>query len=538
MTTKITRRDALKGLAVSAAALTTMRVLPASAQSVGGTLNVGLTYEIDTMNPYSTGFLGDAQATVLEGLLAPDENASYVPVLAKEVPTLENGGITLNEDGSKMTITYHLRDDVKWHDGEPFTSADVKFTWEAVKNPDFIAESKSGTEDIESIETPDDYTVICHYNGLAPDFASTLFTFGILPKHHLEGVDLNTSDFNETPLGTGPFKVTDYQAGQYVVVERNELYWGRAENGDQLPYIERIVFKMITDSNTLMTQLRSGELNLVVQTPLAQASQVRDMNGLELINAPLLAWHHLTFNFASKASLQDVTVRRAIAHAMNRDPLIRTLGGFPSPIKSPVVPVFDFYDDTVPEYAFDVEAANKMLDDAGYARGGDGIREKDGERLSYNFMVQAGRADDENLQQVMMAQLQAIGIEAVPDNKTGVALREARYNGDYDLYYGRWITSADPDYSIFWGTDGAINGQGYSNPELDAVFTELQNTLDKTKRYELFSKMQHIIVDDLPSLPLLLLTAAIAKTTELNNFVPNPTNMTNFVHTGEWYLKS
>ena len=148
------------------------------AQQQGGTLTVGLGYEIDTLNPYATGFLGDVQAAVLEGLVAPDSNAQYVPVLATEVPTLDNGGIKLSADGKTMTVTYKLREGVKWSDGEPFTAEDVAFTWNAVKNPDFLAESKDGTDDIDSIDTPDPLSVVVNYNTVAPDFASTLFTFG------------------------------------------------------------------------------------------------------------------------------------------------------------------------------------------------------------------------------------------------------------------------------------------------------------------------------------------------------------------------
>src|SRR5262249_24867261 len=144
MTLKLTRRSALQGMFATATALTTMRAFPAWAQAKGGTLTVGLTHEIDTMNVYSTGFLGDAQAAVVEGLLRPDENAKYQPVLALEVPTIENGGIVISEDGKTMKVSYKLRPDVKWHDGQPFTSADVKYTWEAVKDPAFIAESKDG----------------------------------------------------------------------------------------------------------------------------------------------------------------------------------------------------------------------------------------------------------------------------------------------------------------------------------------------------------------------------------------------------------
>ncbi|WP_299732479.1 peptide ABC transporter substrate-binding protein [Devosia sp.] len=535
MTFKLTRRAALQGMLAGTAALTTMRALPAWAQAKGGTLTVGLTYEIDTMNVYSTGFLGDAQAAVVEGLLAPGADAKYVPVLATEVPTIENGGIVVSEDGKTMKVSYKLRPDVKWHDGEAFTSADVKYTWEAVKDEKFIAESKDGTAEVESIDTPDDLTVIVNYNTILPTFASTLFTFGILPKHVLEGTDLNTSSYNETPIGTGPFKVAEFARGQYVVVERFDGYWAKAENGDALPYLDKIIFKMIPDTNTLLTQLKSGEVTMVVSTPYSQASQVQGIAGITIVKGPLLSWQHLDFNF-KKPSLADIKVRQAIAAGIDRAILSKAQGGFPQPISSPVVPVFDFYDPNTPVIAYDPAAANKILDDAGYAMGGDGVRAKDGERLSYAFMVQSGRADDELAQQVIIAQLKAIGIEATANNQTGVAYREARYKGGYDLIYGRWITSADPVYSVFWGTGGANNGQSYSNPALDAAFQKFENTLDPAIRKEGAAEFQKILADDLPTISLTTNVSLIAVTDKLKNFVPNPTNMTNFVHTAEWYM--
>jgi peptide/nickel transport system substrate-binding protein len=483
------------------------------------------------------------QAAVVEGLVAPDEHAKYVPVLATEVPTLANGGIELVDDGKKMTITYKLRPGVKWHDGQPFTSADVAFTWQAVKDEKFIAESKDGTEDVEKIETPDDLTAVVYYNTVAPDFASTLFTFGILPKHTLEGKDLNTDAYNEIPLGTGPFVVKEFKRGQYVLTERNPDYWRKADDGSALPKIERMVFKIVPDSNTLITQLKSGELDLVVQVPYNQAKQLESVDRLELVKAPLLSWQHLDFNFKGPKSLQDLKVRQAIAHAINRDTLVKALGGHPVPVKSIVVPVFEFYDDTTPTYDFDAAKAAALLDGAGYKVGGDGVREKDGERLSYRLVGQAGRADDEIVEQVIIAQLKAIGIEAKIDNKTGVAFREARYKGDYDLLYGRWITSADPVYSVFYGTKtedglhGQNNGQGYSNPKLDEVLAKLESTLDPAARKKLSSEMQHMVAEDLVTIPLTTNVALIAKVKTLKNFVPNPTNMTNFVDTSHWTLE-
>jgi peptide/nickel transport system substrate-binding protein len=197
MSAKISRRQTLGGFMAAGFGLGAESIpfaTIAKAQARGGTLTVGLTYDVDTLNVYSTGFLGDVEAAVVEGLLAPDSQAKYVPVLALEVPTLANGGIKL-ADG-KMRIAYKLRPGVTWHDGKPFTSADVKFTWEAVKDPKFTAESKDGTAEVASIETPDDLNVIVNYSRVAPNFASTLFTFGFRPKHALEGRAHNTDAYN------------------------------------------------------------------------------------------------------------------------------------------------------------------------------------------------------------------------------------------------------------------------------------------------------------------------------------------------------
>ena len=508
-----------------------------SAQQRGGTLTVGLGYDIDTLNVYSTGYLGDVQAAVVEGLLAPNDKAKYVPVLATTVPTIKNGGIKVAADNKSMVITYKLRPNVKWSDGQPFTSADVKFTWDAVKDPKFIAESKDGTEDIASIDTPNPLTVVVNYKRVAPDFASTLFTFGILPKHTLEGKDLNTDNYNQMPLGTGPFKVTQYVKGQYVVLERNPFYWRKDKAGVQLPYLDKMIFKIIPDSNTLVTQLKSGEIQMAYSVPYSQVPQLANQPGLTIVKNPVLSWQHLDFNLKGPAALRDPNVRKAVAYALDKATISKALGGYPVPINTVVVPVFSYTNKNVPKYPYDLAKAKQLLDAAGYKVGADGIRVKDGQRLSFNIMVQAGRSADEDAEQVIIAQMKAVGIELKPDNKSGVAFRDARYKGGYDLFYSGWITSADPSYSVFFGTKGPNNGQGYSNPKVDALLATADSTLDPAVRTKALRDFQTLLMQDLPSIPVTTNPSIIAVTDKLGGFVPNPTNMTNFVNTSGWYLK-
>jgi len=505
----------------------------------GGTLTVGISYDVDTLNVYVTAALGDIEAAVVEGLVAPDEHAHYVPVLATAVPTLANGGIELTHQGKAMRVTYHLRPGVLWQDGVPLTSADVKFTWEAVKDPHFLAESKDGSEEVESIDTPDAATVVVNYRSVSPAFASTLFTFGILPQHLLAGKDLNHDPYNDKPLGTGPFMVTEFRRGQYVVLDRNPHYWGHDAAGAALPYLDRIIFYVIPNSNTLGTLIRAGEILFAPRIPVMLAKQLRGTAGTDLVTGPSLGWSYLDFGMKQVPALRDPTVRRAIAEGINRAALVRAAGNYPQAIHSTVLPVFENLYDPEPDAAvpdYDPAAANAALDAAGYPRGPDGVRARDGRALELGITTQSGDIDGEIAEQILIAQLKAIGIAAYADNKSGIAYRQARYKGAFDLQYGRITTAADPVYSMFYGTHGPLNGRGYTSAAMDAALARMETSLLPDERRAAGAEMQRLFAKDLPSLPLLSYVSIAAKTQRLQGYVTNPTNMTDFVSVAHWWL--
>jgi peptide/nickel transport system substrate-binding protein len=533
---RLSRRALMQGGAAVAggAVLGLPNWAEAQADRKGGTLTVALPYELDTLNTFSTGFLADVQSTAVEGLMAPDLNAKYFPVLATEVPTIENGGIQLSGNGEKMTITFKLRPGVKWSDGAPFTSEDVKFTWLAVKDPKFIAESKEGVDDIDAIDTPDALTAIVRFNTVTSIWPSGFFSRGILPKHALEGKDLNKDVYNERPLGTGPFMITEFVRGRHVIAERNPHYWRKDAAGVQLPYIDRVVFNLTPDATAMVTRLRAGEIMLAYNIPYAQAQALAA--SFDIVTNPILSWQRLDFNFKGPAAFRDVHVRRAFAHAINKDAIAKALTGYPFVVHTPISPQFDYHDPDVRKYAFDVGLAKNLLDEAGYVLGADGVRVKGGERMSYMITVQAGNFADETAQQVVMANLKAVGVELKPDNKTGVAFREARYKGLYDLLYSRWITSADPAYSKFYGSGGANNGTGYSSKEMDDLLYKAERTLDRAQLKIIFKRVQQILADDVVTIPTTSNVSLIAKTKRLQAFTINPTNRTIFNNTSGWYL--
>ncbi len=505
-----------------------------AAQDRGGTLTVGLSYDVDTLDPYASGFLTDVQSTFLEPLIYPDENARYQPALATEVPTQANRGIRISSDGKKMTVTYKLRPGLKWADGAPVTSADVKFTWEAIKDPKYLGSEKDGTEEIEKIDTPDPLTAVISYNQIYAGFKSSLFGYGILPKHALEGKDLNKDPFWEKPFGAGPFKVTEFKRGQYVIVDRNPNYW----RGGGLPYLDRIIFKIIPNTNTLVTQLKSGELQFAYNIPYTLAPSVDNVPGLKVIRAKTLGFRHLTFNHKNEF-LADINVRKAIALAIDRDAINKALGGYLQPVNTFVVSSFDYVTKNVPVYKYDPEAAKRLLAKAGYTLGGDGVLTKGGKRLSLKFLSQAGRTEYEISQQVVASELKAIGIETLIDNKAGAALATARRNGSYDLWYSGWITPADPidSYISFYGTKGFNNGSGYSNPKVDKLLDDAASTFDPLLVKSDLEQVQKIVMTDLAALPLFEASSVIAVTEKLQNFKSNPTNQSNFREPSGWWLK-
>jgi peptide/nickel transport system substrate-binding protein len=509
-----------------------------AAQDKGGTLTVGLSYDLDTLDSYASGFLTDVQSTFLEPLIYPDENARYQPAMATEVPTQANRGIRISADGKKMTVTYKLRPGLKWADGESVTSADIKFTWEAIKDPKYLGSEKDGTEEIEKIETPDPLTAVISYNQVYAGFKASLFGYGILPKHVLEGKDLNKDPFWDKPFGAGPFKVTEFKRGQYVILDKNPYYWRKDANGTQLPYLDRIIFKIIPNTNTLVTQLKSGEINFAYSIPFTLAPSVDNVPGIKVIRAKTLRFMHLTYNFKNEF-LKDLNVRKAIAQAVDREAINKALGGYMSPINTFAVSSFEYSTKNVPVYKFDPEAAKKLLVKAGFTMGADGIMVKDGKRLSLKFMTQAGRTEYETAQQVIAAQLKAVGIETVTDNKSGAALSDARRKGGFDIWYSGWITPADAidSYISFYATKGFNNGSGYTNPKVDQLLDSAAATFDPLLVNQYMAQVQKIVLTDLASLPLFESTSVIALSDKLENFKPNPTNQTNFREMSGWWLK-
>ena len=498
-------------------------------------LVVGYDREPDTMNRFSTHILEDIQSCVVEGLVTTDEEMRVVPLLAVEVPTFENGGVKLRPDGG-MDVTWKLRPGVRWHDGKPFTSADVQFTVQAVNSPDYNPESTDGFDRITSVDTPDSLTAIVHYKEVYAPY-QLQFIRGALPKHLLEGRDIDRAmDYNRSPLGTGPYRVAEWRTGEYVLLQRVDNYW----RGDSLPKIRRVLFKFLPNTTTRINQLKSGEVHVVALVPWDKARELAGVPGVTLHKLVGNSYEHVTLNQRNVAAFRDKNVRRALLHAIDREAIARTILDSLAPVANgPIQPMSWAFTDSIRTYAFNPEVARRLLDVAGWRdANGDGIREKDGKPFAFTLMTQAGFVIRENVAQALQRMWHDVGVDTRIQLVDGTAISSLWFEGKFDALLHWWHMPADPELATFFAKDRTPPaGRNINYIEDDSLTTLLyasDRTVDQAKRRALLVTAQQRLSDLVPELPLYNVTRLDAVPTTLRNFKGNPTNTGIFWNIHEW----
>jgi peptide/nickel transport system substrate-binding protein len=500
-------------------------------------LIVGYDREPDTLNRFSTHILEDIQTCVVEGLTTTDERMQVVPLLATEVPTLENGGVRMPSGGG-MDVVWKLRPHVTWHDGVPFTSADVKFTVDAINSPDYNPESTDGFDRISSVDTPDPLTAVVHYTEVYAPYALQ-FIRGTLPRHILQGRDIDRAqDYNRNPLGTGPYRVAEWKSGEYILLERVPHYW----RGDEYPRIRRLMFKFIVNTNTRINQLKSGEVHLVALVPLDKYRDIANLPSIVVHRTPGNAYEHVTLNERHFPPFADVRVRRALIHAIDRQQLARTiLDGLAPVADGPIQPVSWAYTDRITRYAFDPLRARALLDEAGWTlAGGSPIRHRDGRPLSFTLITQSGFAIRENIAQAIQQQLRDVGVDLRIELHDGTAISAIWFDGRFDAMLHWWQMPSDPELTLFFAADrtppAGRNINYFRDDELTRVLYASDRTVDRDERARLLQRAQAMIADAVPEIPLYSITRLDAVPAQLAHFKGNPTNTGVFWNVHEWEI--
>lgn len=417
---------------------------------------------------------GEINLLLFNGLTGHDGDNAVVPALAK----------SWDFDEETCTYTFHLEEDVRWHDGEPFTAEDVQFTIEAIMDPENGSENAPNFEDVEEITVIDDHTISFRLS--APNVAFLDYmTMAILPKHLLEGEDMQTADFFRSPIGTGPYKLASWDEGQAITLEKNADYF-KSE-----PNIDTIVFKIVPDDNAKALQLRAGELDLALLTP-KDAATFADEEGFTCYDMETADYRGILFNFQNEYWQENRDLIPAVCYAIDREAIIdAVLLGQGMAAYGPLQRNVYNYED-VEHYDYDPEKARAVLEAAGCARGEDGFYTRNGETVGFVLSVGAGDQVRIDMAQIVAQQLREIGMDVTVDIPAQVD-----WSGQmaYLIGWGSPFDADDHTYKVF-GTDKGANYSGYSNADVDRYLTEARESDDPAVRAEAYANFQKALAAD------------------------------------------
>jgi peptide/nickel transport system substrate-binding protein len=449
-----------------------------------------------------------------------------MPELATQIPTQKNGGIS--PDGK--TITWHLRRGVVWSDGVPFTADDVVFSTNLVLDPKTNVVSRDGWNLIEKIDEPDKYTVVYHLRTPYAPYAVTFFSTGgsnpaILPKHLLAGKNVNTDSYNALPVGIGPFKYAQWRRGDSVVLVPNPRYFRG------MPKLQRIIYKEIQDRNVVLEELRTHEIDLWVPVAPHFINDVRSIPNVTVKMEPSFFFDHLDFN-NTRPALRDPVVRRALRLGIDRATINQKIRFGVYDLGESIVPPASAFHENIPPIPFDIAAANRLLDGDGWVRGADGIRAKNGERLSFDFATSSGTPDADLQIELIRSWWKQMGVEVLvkhylsalffaPLQNGGII-----YGGKFDIVAFAWGGDTNQDLSNLYACDRfPPNGQNdprYCNTQVSAAIERGKVQYDRAKRTIGMKFIQEQMARDAPIVVLDTRREIHAYNDDLKDWHPNP----------------
>jgi peptide/nickel transport system substrate-binding protein len=491
----------------------------------------GLAGEPDNLNPLLTGSadLLTFSRLYMSYLVDADDKGRLYPEMADRVPTQANGGISA--DGK--TIVYHVRHGVKFQDGTPLTARDVVFSARQVLNPANNVTTRVGFAEIASVTAPRDDTVVVRLRQPFAPFTAYFFgpqgTGAIMPAHLLAQYhDLNHVAYNQAPVSAGPFRVVQWRHADSVILEANPLYW-RGK-----PAIDKIVYRIIPAPTTRLQQLQTGEVDAYFDVDPQLLPQVRPIKDVVVALTPVNDIHVLQFNVRDPV-VSDVRLRRAMAMAVNRTTLLAAATHGSGIVVDADQPRNGWaFDPTVPAIRYDPAAASRLLDDAGWLRGPDGVRRKDGKPLELTLTISPQSVNGSVLvATILQANLHAVGVRITIKQVTPALFVDPAAAGGliaagkYQLAYNAWwVIGPDPDDSWNYGC-AQIPPNGYNyyfwcDARADAAMNAALRTYDRGRRFADYAIVQRRLVSELPSFSLWQVRMPNAYRTRLHGVSPSP----------------
>ncbi|MBI3708161.1 MAG: ABC transporter substrate-binding protein [Proteobacteria bacterium] len=493
----VSRRFVLWQLAAAGVAAVALGGV-AAAQERGGTLRVVLYPEpqVLTSATNTSTYPGLVSTKIHEGLLKYDFDMNPQPSLAESW--------TISPDGK--TYTFKLRQGVTWHDGKPFTSADVQFSIEKVWRV-LHARGPTTFGTVTAVEAPDAHTIVLKLSVPSPFLMSSLsgYESQIVPKHVYDGSDFNRNPAVNAPIGTGPFVFKEWKKGEYISLVKNPNYWDKGK-----PYLDAIIYRIIPDAGARAAAFETGEGDIGFFNPVS-LSDIDRLKALPHLGIETRGYSYFAAMYLMEVNLRDeylkdVRVRQAMMHGLDRQFIVDNIWfGHGKPATGPVSSaVARFYTNDVPKYPFDVAKANQVLDDAGYKRGANNMRFK----VVHNYAMLSENARTAEYFKQAMAK---IGIDVeLKAQDLGSFIRDVYTNYNFGVTNNFLYQLPDPTAGVqrtYWSANikqgvPFANVTGYANPEVDRMLVAAQTENDAAKRKQQWQDVQRAVQRDLPVLNL------------------------------------
>jgi peptide/nickel transport system substrate-binding protein len=509
---------------VAAATLGLLVVLPLSGGPAGAgstgktTFTVGITQDVDSLNPF-TGIVASAYEMYQ---LTYDTLTDYGQADFAAEPSIAESWDT-SEDG--LTWTYTIRDGVQWSDGKPLTARDVAYSFNRVMNGKYEQTNFGNyVSSIASVEAPDDRTVVMKTKTPSPSMLH-LFVY-ILPEHIWKDVDgKEVRSYTNEPgpdgvVGSGPFIITEHKKGQFIRLAANENHWRGA------PAIDELVFRIFQNEDSLAQALRRGEIDFADDLGSNVYESLDGADGVTTYPARYSGFDEIAFNVGAALddgtpigdghpALKDQRVRVALSHAIDTKTLTeRVLGGHGTPGTSVIPPIYEdlHYDPGADTYAFDPEEAKRLLDEAGYTEGPDGVRTMPGggRELSFRLLGRSNSQTSQQSVQFVAGWLEDVGVEVKTKIVSEDALTEIIGEGTFDMFEWGWVVEPDPDYqlSTFLCANRSYKDGGsvfanlsdsfFCDDEYDALYEQQKQQIDPAERAATVKEMQRILYEQAP----------------------------------------
>jgi peptide/nickel transport system substrate-binding protein len=458
----------------------------------GGAIVVASIGDAKRLNPIiaNDSASGDINAQVFNGLVRYDKNLFLEGDLAKSWDVSDDG----------LVITFHLRPNVHWHDGKPFTAEDVLFTYQKLIDPDVATPYGADYERVAKAEVLDPLTFrVTYKEPFAPALDS--WGMGIIPKHLLEGKDINTAEFNRHPVGTGPYRFKEWLTGQKIVLIANEDYFRGRSN------IDEYIYRIIPDPATIFLELKSHGVDTMGLTPLQYQRQTNTpffKKNFRKFRYPANGYTYLGYNLKDP-KFSDKRVRQALAYAINKEDIIKGVRlGLGSVATGPYPPHYWAYNPNVRKYPYNPEKAMAMLKEAGWIdRDGDGLLDKDGIPFRFTIITNQGNEERKQTAEIIQQDLQAVKIEVkIKIVEWQAFLNQFVDKRNFEAIILGWSIGIDPDNYIMWHSSqtgpNQYNFVSYNNPEVDKLLELGRKTFDRKKRQKIYQKVHAILAEDQP----------------------------------------